>query len=139
MNQDERELLIQKIAEANQKVLKANTERDEAFKKLAEYEKITHEAENASRMKSLFLANMSHEIRTPLNAIEGFARIMAETDSQEERMQFLEIIESNNNRLLNRRLFYNYGLKSSRQGAVLFNITTVFLKGSCTYYLYSAP
>ena len=36
MNQDERELLIQKIAEANQKVLKANTERDEAFKKLAE-------------------------------------------------------------------------------------------------------
>ena len=56
MNQDERELLIQKIAEANQKVLKANTERDEAFKKLAEYEKITHEAENASRMKSLFLA-----------------------------------------------------------------------------------
>lgn len=101
MNQDERELLIQKIAEANQKVLKANTERDEAFKKLAEYEKITHEAENASRMKSLFLANMSHEIRTPLNAIEGFARIMAETDSQEERMQFLEIIESNNNRLLN--------------------------------------
>ena len=101
MNQDERELLIQKIAEANQKVLKANTERDEAFKKLAEYEKITHEAENARRMKSLFLANMSHEIRTPLNAIEGFARIMAETDSQEERMQFLEIIESNNNRLLN--------------------------------------
>ena len=34
MNQDERELLIQKIAEANQKVLKANTERDEAFKNL---------------------------------------------------------------------------------------------------------
>ena len=30
MNQDERELLIQKIAQANQKVLKANTERDEA-------------------------------------------------------------------------------------------------------------
>ena len=50
-------------------------------------------------MKSLFLANMSHEIRTPLNAIEGFARIMAETDSPEERMNFLEIIESNNNRL----------------------------------------
>jgi len=51
-------------------------------------------------MKSLFLANMSHEIRTPLNAIEGFSRIMAETDYQEERMQFLEIIENNNSRLL---------------------------------------
>jgi CheY-like chemotaxis protein/two-component sensor histidine kinase len=43
---------------------------------------------------------MSHEIRTPLNAIEGFSRIMAETDSAEERMKFMEIIESNNTRLL---------------------------------------
>lgn len=56
-------------------------------------------AENASKMKSLFLANMSHEIRTPLNAIEGFSRIIAETESMEERMQFLEIIENNNSRL----------------------------------------
>ena len=51
-------------------------------------------------MKSLFLANMSHEIRTPLNAIEGFARIMAETDSADERMKYMEIVESNNARLL---------------------------------------
>jgi CheY-like chemotaxis protein/two-component sensor histidine kinase len=43
---------------------------------------------------------MSHEIRTPLNAIEGFSRIMAETDSPEERMNYLEIIDSNNVRLL---------------------------------------
>lgn len=100
MNQDERELLIRKIAEANQKTHLANKERDEAFAKLKEYEEITQKAERESKMKSLFLANMSHEIRTPLNAIEGFARIMAETDSQEERMQFLEIIENNNSRLL---------------------------------------
>ena len=50
-------------------------------------------------MKSLFLANMSHEIRTPLNAIEGFSRVLVETDSQEDRMKFYEIIESNNSRL----------------------------------------
>ena len=60
---------------------------------------IIKKAENASRMKSLFLANMSHEIRTPLNAIEGFSRIIAETESLEERMEFLEIIENNNTRL----------------------------------------
>ena len=42
---------------------------------------------------------MSHEIRTPLNAIEGFSRVIAETDSQEDRLKFYEIIESNNNRL----------------------------------------
>jgi len=61
---------------------------------------MAQKAENASKMKSLFLANMSHEIRTPLNAIEGFSRIMAETDSPEERMKFMEIIESNNGRVL---------------------------------------
>jgi Signal transduction histidine kinase len=100
MNQDERELLLQKIAEANAKVDAANEQLFAAKKKLAEYEEKAQKAENASKMKSLFLANMSHEIRTPLNAIEGFSRVMCETDSQEERTKFMEIIESNNARLL---------------------------------------
>ena len=100
MNQDEREVLLQKIADANAKTQTAERELYAAKKKLDEYEAKAQKAENASRMKSLFLANMSHEIRTPLNAIEGFSRIMAETDSPEERMKFMEIIESNNNRVL---------------------------------------
>ena len=100
MNQDEREILIQKIAEANAKRQAVELELNDARKKLAEYEEKTQKAEKASQMKSLFLANMSHEIRTPLNAIEGFSRIMAETDSAEERMNYMEIIESNNNRLM---------------------------------------
>lgn len=100
MNQDEREVLLQKIAEANEKKRAVETQLEEARKKLAEYETMAQKAENASKMKSLFLANMSHEIRTPLNAIEGFSRIMAETDSPEERMKYMEIIESNNGRVL---------------------------------------
>lgn len=100
MNQDEREILMQKFAEANRKLMLANEQLESANGKLKEYEEKAAKAENASRMKSLFLANMSHEIRTPLNAIEGFSRIIAETDSPEERMKFLEIIESNNNRLM---------------------------------------
>ena len=71
-----------------------------ARQKICEYEELTAKAEKASRMKSLFLANMSHEIRTPLNAIEGFARVMAETDSAEDRMKYMEIVEGNNNRVL---------------------------------------
>ena len=100
MNQDERESLLQKLAEANSKLHSTQLQLDAAKKKLNEYEEKAKKAEQASRMKSLFLANMSHEIRTPLNAIEGFSRVMAETDSPEDRMKFMEIIESNNGRLL---------------------------------------
>ena len=100
MNQDEREELLQKLAEVNSKLHSTELQLEAANKKLNEYEEKAKKAEQASRMKSLFLANMSHEIRTPLNAIEGFSRVMAETDSPEDRMKYMEIIESNNGRLL---------------------------------------
>ena len=99
MDKDEREILLQKFADANRKLLLANEQLAIANKKLKEYEEKAQKAEKASKMKSLFLANMSHEIRTPLNAIEGFSRIIIDTDSLEERMKYFEIIESNNNRL----------------------------------------
>lgn len=96
----EKELLQQKYSEVSRKLELANTQLEAANRKLKEYEEKAAKAEKASEMKSLFLANMSHEIRTPLNAIEGFSRVMVETDSQEERLQYMEIIESNNSRLL---------------------------------------
>ena len=102
MNQDERKELIAKINEANSRADAAEIKFLGLQKKIGEYEAKAKEAERANRMKSLFLANMSHEIRTPLNAIEGFSRVMCETESQEERMKYMEIIESNNSRLLTR-------------------------------------
>lgn len=57
-------------------------------------------AEEADRMKSVFLANMSHEIRTPLNAIVGFSEIIALTESEEEKSEYLGIIQKNSNLLL---------------------------------------
>ena len=100
MNQDEKEKLLQQLAEVNTKLETTQQELEAAQKRLNEYEEKAQKAEQASRMKSLFLANMSHEIRTPLNAIEGFSRVMAETDSAEDRMKYMEIVESNNSRVL---------------------------------------
>lgn len=91
--------LMQELEDANRELVHMQEQLAVANRKLQEYEEKTQKAEKASRMKSLFLANMSHEIRTPLNAIEGFSRVIVETDSLEDRMRFFEIIESNNRQI----------------------------------------
>lgn len=57
-------------------------------------------AEESNRLKSAFLANMSHEIRTPLNAIVGFSGILASTNAEDEKQEYMSIIENNNTLLL---------------------------------------
>ena len=58
-------------------------------------------AEESNRLKSAFLANMSHEIRTPLNAIVGFSNILASAEAEEEKREYINIIENNNTLLCN--------------------------------------
>lgn len=57
-------------------------------------------AEESDRLKSAFLANMSHEIRTPLNAIVGFSKLIGMAETKEEEKQFIDIIDSNSELLL---------------------------------------
>ncbi len=57
-------------------------------------------AEESNRLKSAFLANMSHEIRTPLNAIIGFSEILPTAQSEEEKNEYIHIIQNNNTLLL---------------------------------------
>ena len=57
-------------------------------------------AEESDCLKSAFLANVSHEIRTPLNAIVGFSEVIAHTESECEREEYLDIVKANSNLLL---------------------------------------
>ena len=62
--------------------------------------KAKEKAEEADRLKSAFPASMTHEIRTPLNAIVGFSSMLEEAEEQEEKHQYITIIEDNNKLLL---------------------------------------
>ncbi len=62
--------------------------------------KAKEKAEESDRLKSAFLANMSHEIRTPLNAIVGFSDLLAHTEDPDERAEYVGIINTNNELLL---------------------------------------
>lgn len=81
-------------------------------------------AELSDDLKSAFLANMSHEIRTPLNAIVGFSRLIAESDDQEERKAFYDIVEKNNERLL-QLINEILDLSKIESGTVVFTISAV--------------
>lgn len=53
------------------------------------------------RLKSAFLHNISHEIRTPMNGIIGFTGLLGNKDvTEEQKMQYLEIITKSSNQLL---------------------------------------
>lgn len=59
-----------------------------------------NKAEEMDRLKSAFLANMSHEIRTPLNAILGFSNLLIDAKSEDERREYIKIVQDNNELLL---------------------------------------
>lgn len=86
------------LRQTNKTLQEEVTERKRYAKSLEE-EKI--KAVEADRLKSVFLANMSHEIRTPLNGILGFSDLLQNQQlSEEKKLRFLEIINTNGERLL---------------------------------------
>jgi signal transduction histidine kinase len=54
----------------------------------------------SDKLKSAFLANMSHEIRTPLNAIVGFSQLLGNRDGNENKEQYISIIQNSSDHLL---------------------------------------
>ena len=96
------------------------------LKHTEELVRLREKAEESNRLKSTFLANMSHEIRTPLNAIVGFSNLIATTDDKEEIGEYVKIVETNNELLL-QLISDILDLSKIEAGQLDFNYTDVDL------------
>ena len=65
-----------------------------------ELQKALDQATIAERIKTSFIQNMRHEIRTPLNSIVGFAQLMSNDLSDEDRALYNGYIQESNDKLL---------------------------------------
>lgn len=59
------------------------------------------QTEQAASVKEQFLSNMSHEIRTPVNSVIGFTSLLQKTSLNNEQGQFVGLIKSAGENLLN--------------------------------------
>ncbi|MCC6179330.1 MAG: GAF domain-containing protein [Chloroflexi bacterium] len=69
---------------------------------LAEHAREVAALKKIDRLKTELLSTVSHELRTPLGSIKGYATTLLEHEdllSREERREFLEIIDSESDRL----------------------------------------
>ncbi|MCP8688742.1 response regulator [Marinobacterium sedimentorum] len=65
-----------------------------------ELELARFKADTANRAKDEFLARMSHELRTPMTSVLGFARLLDETDANDEQREYTRIINQTSTVLL---------------------------------------
>ena len=98
-------------------------------RKIAEKELIREKekAEESDRLKTAFMLNISHEIRTPLNIILGFADLIIQPDvSHEEKTDYLSIVNSSSQRLINTITDY-MDISRIVSGNMEVNISNVYI------------
>jgi len=61
---------------------------------------VTEKADKSEMMKDLFVQNISHYVRTPLNSIMGFAQMVGDCSTEEEKAICLQQMKQNNDDLL---------------------------------------
>ncbi len=98
------------IHELQQVIVNYKQRQHQLEQQVSQQQTALHEAKN----KVNFLTHMSHEIRTPLNGVLGMTVILADTPLSPEQQDYLKIIRSSSEILLN---LINDILEYSRLGA----------------------
>lgn len=75
---------------------------DEIGELVDNFNRMARELGSMEHMRRDFLSNVSHEFKTPIASIQGFAKLLKSPElSDEERQNYLEIIEEESGRLSN--------------------------------------
>lgn len=88
------------IAQENYAIdLKINRN-DELGQLASQFKKMAHRLEENNQLKKDFINNVSHDFQSPLLNIQGYANVLKDAENtEEERVQYLEIIEQETKRL----------------------------------------
>ncbi|MER2126892.1 HAMP domain-containing sensor histidine kinase [Solibacillus sp. FSL H8-0523] len=90
----------EQIAQENYDI-ELNIERDDELGHLAtQFQKMAKRLAENDQTKKDFINNVSHDFQSPLLNIQGYANVLKDADNtEEERIQYLEIIEQETKRL----------------------------------------
>ncbi len=97
---------VKKLSEATEKIAKGDfsihIERksgDEIGQLIDNFNLMTKELGGMEMLRNDFVSNISHEFKTPLTSIEGYAKLLRNSESEEERNEYIEIITEETRRL----------------------------------------
>lgn len=129
----EQERLNERLGTAHEEMrisldrLSIQTEGDDLNEMRMKLTEVAESAELRSRRQTASLAGVSHDIRTPLSAINGFADLLAEAETQEEKEEYLSIIHTNS-RLISDLLKSILDLEMLESGQFRFQCDRVDLR-----------
>jgi len=118
-----------RLAQGNYNLRLTAGRRDEIGQLAGHFTTMSRELERVDRARQQFVSNVSHEFQSPLASIQGFAKILAQSDlPQEEREQYAAIVEAESRHLslLGKQLLL---LSSLEQGAEALNKKHFALRG----------
>jgi len=89
----------EKIAKGDFDIQLENKRNDEIGQLIENFNIMAKELAGMEMLRNDFISDISHEFRTPLTSIEGYAKLLRDCKSEEERNEYIDIITEETKRL----------------------------------------